>query len=151
MEDQGFLDIHGRPRRRTWTKLESTAAAGSSTLHLSEAVDWEAGDQLIVTSSSSNMFEIEEVVVASRAADDMSVELTAPLRNTHESSWYRVPGHEVDMRVEVGLLNRNIKIRGDDKSPSQLFGVHTIAAHGGTYRIENTEITHCGQAFVLGR
>ena len=46
----GILDLYGLPPSVYHTKLGSTAAAGSSTLTLSQAVDWqvrELGTQMI--------------------------------------------------------------------------------------------------------
>jgi hypothetical protein len=48
-------------------------------------------------------------------------------------------------------LTRNIVVRGDDNSTKQNFGAHSNAAHGGTYRVENSKFTHCGQEGLLGR
>lgn len=37
---KGHLDMHGPERTRTWTVLEETAEANSTTIKLREAVDW---------------------------------------------------------------------------------------------------------------
>ena len=57
----------------------------------------------------------------------------------------------IDLRSQVALLTRNVKIQGDDTSQQSLFGSHTIAVHGGHLRVENTEVRNCGQAAILGR
>eukprot|EP00051_Salpingoeca_urceolata_P019992 m.295984 g.295984 ORF g.295984 m.295984 type:complete len:3942 (+) comp19518_c0_seq1:299-12124(+) len=149
--DRGTLDVHGRPRMRVWTKVAQTAEAGDTELVVSEPVDYETGDQLVLTSSSISMYETEEVEVVARSADNLTLTLSAPLKYRHESSFYEHDGEVVDMRIEVGLLSRNVVIQGDEASKEQNFGVHTIAAHGGTYRIENTEVRNCGQMGNLGR
>lgn len=149
--DRGYLDVHGAPRLRTWTKVAETAEAGSTTIVTAEDVDFAAGEILVLTSSSTSMYETEEVEVASLGDDKRTITLTAPLRHTHVSYWYEVAGETVDLRVEVGLLTRNVVIQGSEESTPQLFGVHTVAVHGGTYRIENVEVRRCGQAFNLGR
>jgi len=147
---EGRLDIHGRPRRRVWTKLAQTAAVGSRQLVLAEDVDFEPGDLLVVTSSSVSFAEAEEVVVES-VQGPRELTLRSGLRYTHESTVEWILGERVDMRVEVGLVSRNVVIQGDDRSESQLFGAHTIAAHGGRYLVENAEFRRCGQAGILGR
>src|SRR5436305_2037097 len=49
----GRWDAHGTPLERTWVKLGSPAAAGASTLVLSQPVPgWRVGDRLIVTATS---------------------------------------------------------------------------------------------------
>jgi hypothetical protein len=96
----GVLDLHGRPRLRTWTKLASNAAAGTMLLTLSEDIDWEKGDVLVVTSSETSWREAEEVQVAERQGE-RTVLLTLPLRYTHRSEYYIPPTGEaaVDLRV----------------------------------------------------
>jgi hypothetical protein len=153
MEGMGVLDVHGRPRARVWTTLNVTARAGTDILVMSENVDWEVGETLVVSSSSTNYDEAEEVVVA-EVLGPRTLRVASPLSYTHETSWYPADqfGHsDVDMRCEVGLMTRNIKIRGDDTSESQLFGAQTMAVHGATYRVENAEVSQCGQGGLLGR
>ena len=148
---RGTLDIHGIVRKRTWTFLAKSSLAGSNVLHTTEDVDFAAGERLIVTTADRHMWGVEEVTVAS-LPDPRTVVLTAPLERDHVSETYTGPdGRVVSLRVEVGLLSRNIVIKGDDNSPKQVFGAHTIAVHSGTYRVENVELTHCGQAAILGR
>ena len=48
-------------------------------------------------------------------------------------------------------MTRNVVIQGDESSKAQLFGVHTMAMHSGSYRISGTEVRNCGQSGVLGR
>ncbi len=39
----GGLDLHGKPRNPSWTKLNLTANAGTNKITLNEAVDWKIG------------------------------------------------------------------------------------------------------------
>eukprot|EP00048_Salpingoeca_helianthica_P015090 m.224971 g.224971 ORF g.224971 m.224971 type:complete len:4030 (+) comp16594_c0_seq1:296-12385(+) len=146
----GQLDIHGAPRLRTWTKVASDALAGTTTIVAAEDVDFAAGDKIVLTTGESH-WQIEELVVADLASDKRTITVTEPLRFTHESRVVQVAGRTVDMRCEVGLLSRNVVIQGEDGSEAQMFGVHTMAVHGGIYRIENAEVRRCGQAFNMGR
>lgn len=150
---QGSIDIHGKPRQRLWTKVAQTALAGDTLIVTSEDVDFAPGELLAITSSSTNSFESERVIVKSRPSARQIV-IEKPLAFTHESTIFSgAPyGHsDADMRCEIGLLSRNIIIQGDESSESELFGVHTGAFHGSSYRIENTELRHCGQGYLLGR
>ena len=93
----------------------------------------------------------EEVEVLS-VVDSHTIMLVEPLEHTHESELVTTPaGKVIDMRAQVGLLTRNVVIQGDDSSPGQMYGAHTIAVHGGNLRVENTEVRNCGQARNLGR
>ena len=47
----GGLDIHGKPRDVSWTKLATTVRAGNNTIELIEPVDWIAGEQIMVVTT----------------------------------------------------------------------------------------------------
>ena len=148
----GVLDIHGAPRRRVWCKVAITAFAGDTSVTLSEEVDFDVGDLLIITSSSVDMFETEELIVTGRSEDNLTISFKSPLQYTHVSEWYTVGDEVVDLRVEVGIISRNVVIQSDPaESNPQEYGFHSMALHGGIYRTENAEYRFCGQAFVLGR
>jgi hypothetical protein len=162
--DQGQLEVHGSKRLRTWTKLDATANAGDHWLLTSERVDFKRGEVVIVTGSERpgttsdgsgddfSLYGMEEMTVDSVSADGFNVSFTAPLRFTHRSEIVTIEGRVIDMRVEIGLLTRNVVIQGDnDTSTGELFGVHTIAFMSGIYHMENAEIRRCGQAFNFGR
>lgn len=152
---QAALELHGKPRKRVWTKVQpGNYPAGTKLLRLSEPVDWVHGEKIVVAPSSFAGFAEAEEHVVDRVENEIDVYLMEPLRHARTSTLYdsSATGHGiVDMRFEVGLLSRNIVVQGDDKSPEQLFGAHTIAVLGGTYRIENIELRYCGQAGNLGR
>jgi hypothetical protein len=162
--DQGQLEVHGSKRLRTWTKLDATANAGDHWLLTSERVDFKRGEVVIVTGSERpgttmdgsgddfSLYGMEEMTVDSVSSDGFNVSFTAPLRFTHRSEIVTIEGRVIDMRVEIGLLTRNVVIQGDnDTSTGELFGVHTIAFMSGIYHMENAEIRRCGQAFNFGR
>ena len=48
------LDLHGAPVARTWTYLARTAERMATQLRLTEAVDWEVGSQIVVTSTAAS-------------------------------------------------------------------------------------------------
>jgi len=148
--DIGILDIHGQPRLRVWTKVAQDALAGTNTVVTAEDVDYQPGDKLVLT-SNEHYSMTEELTVVSLGSDKRTLQVTPALQFTHESRLLTIEGRRVDMRCEIGLMSRNVIIQGGDESGPQLFGVHTMLVHGGIYRIENTEVRSCGQAFNLGR
>ncbi|KAA0165290.1 hypothetical protein FNF31_01943 [Cafeteria roenbergensis] len=151
--EMGHLDIHGAPRIRSWCRIAADASPGSRDLYTSENVDWAVGDKLVITTSSTNYQHAEELEVA-EVVGPRHLRMKEPFQRLHraqviDGSPY---GHsDVDMRAAVGLLSRNVIIQGDEGSRAQYFGVHTMAANGGIYRIENAELRNCGQGFILGR
>jgi cell migration-inducing and hyaluronan-binding protein len=143
----GLLELHGEART-AWTRLAATATAGSSQLLLDGPTDWRPGDRVVVASTSFEPNEAEVVRVASVAGQ--SVTLTDPLRYTHWGTMQSIGGASVDERAEVGLLSRNIVVRGDERSDANGFGGHIIMM-GGTSRIEGIELTRVGQRGKLAR
>ena len=151
MDGQGVLDIHGIPRVRVWTKVAQDALSGTSIIVAAEQVDFRAGETIFITASSGDMYETEVLTVASLAADNVTITVTTALQYDHKSFIYTVAGEVIDMRVEVALLSRNIRVQGDELSDEQQYGAHTMMTPGGIMRIENAEFTRCGQGFNLGR
>ena len=157
--NMGRIDIHGEPRLRTWTKLNETAYAGTNYFITSDPVDWRSGDKLVITGTVQSVsgdgyhsegYQLEEITVDYLGEDQHHVYLTQNFVFTHWSEFPVVEGRPIDLRCAVGLLNRNIKIQGDDRSDGQQYGVHTFTM-GSEYRIENAEITRCGQSYNTGR
>ena len=144
----GTLDLHGEPRL-TWTRLTATAAAGSSQLQLSGAVDWRPGERIVVASTDFDPFQAEEAVVAS--VQGQTVTLQAPLRYLHWGQLQSFGGRQLDERAEVGLLGRNVVIQGDSASLAAGFGGHLIVMQRGQARIEGVEFTRMGQKKLLAR
>jgi hypothetical protein len=148
-----LLTLHHHPLSFFLRQLNVSAMPGSDTLVLGEDVDWGVGSRLVVTASERGAggTDTEEVEVA-EVIDGHTLRLTKPLTRPHRVQWFNQPGFApVDMRVEVGLLTRNVVIQGDEGSTQQLYGAHVASMHGAALRLSGVEIRRCGQAFVLGR
>ncbi|XP_063605340.1 fibrocystin-L-like [Penaeus indicus] len=115
---EGTLDLHGAPIDVTWTHLAATAAQGSSTITLKQPVSWKAGDNIVIATTEHRFMvnENEERTIASVSADGLTLTLTEPLEFEHISIEQTFGTHTVETRAEVGLLTRNIKIRGNVNS-----------------------------------
>ncbi|XP_037084616.1 fibrocystin-L-like, partial [Pollicipes pollicipes] len=110
----GTLDLHGLPVAVPWTYLASTAAAGASSLTLDRAVSWQVGDEIVIASTGGkhSMNESEKHVISAVSEDGLTLTLESPLAFEHISSEQTFAGQTVRMRAEVGLLTRNVKVRG---------------------------------------
>lgn len=147
IEPGGALELHG-DTRLGWTRLATTAVAGTTTLFLSDVTTWKAGDRLVVASTDYDPAQAEEVVVTSGGGTSVSIQ--APLRFSHWGLTQSIAGRNVDERAEVGLLTRNITIQGDEIS-SGGFGGHTIVLAGATAHVEGVAFIRMGQAGHVGR
>lgn len=143
----GKLELHGAPRL-SWTRLAATAAKGSTQLVLERAPDWNTGDRLVVASTDYDPLQAEEVTVVE--VRENRVTLLQPLRYTHWGSTQTIAGRTVDERAEVGLLTRNLTVRGDDASATGGYGGHLIVM-GGAAHLEGVELYLMGQRGRLAR
>jgi cell migration-inducing and hyaluronan-binding protein len=102
----------------------------------------------VIASTSFNPGEAEVVRITAMAGQ--SVTIAEPLRHTHWGTVQTIAGGTVDERAEVGLLSRNVVVRGDERSEAAGFGAH-IMMMGGDTRIEGVELTRVGQRGKLAR
>jgi autotransporter-associated beta strand protein len=159
----GRLEFHGE-ERVSWTRLGANAAAGASSLTMLEPVDWRPGEEILITSTSTNWNQAEKRVVASVTPDGLTVHLTSPLTHFHsgETRTHTRPTDgktwSIDLRAEVGLLSRNVLIQGDAQSEVSGFGGHIMVMNKegccetpGVGNIQGVELYRMGQKGMLGR
>ena len=150
----GFADIHGMPVNTSWTKLAATAAAGDTTIELSEEVTWAAGSEIVISTTSYELFETETKVIASVSGS--TVTLTEALEYEHLSTVATLSdGRTFPMQGEVGLLTRNVKITGKNYTDQEeeRFGGRVLVGsfeqldveYTGWARFSNVEFKTGGQ------
>ena len=158
---QGHLDLHGRTRLRTWTRLATTANVDSETLVLTENVDWTPGDKIVIAATGKDGNETEENEIASVSDTGTVLTLVHKLAYKHLGvTEVFEGGHSIDMRAEVGLLSHNVIVEGsrnvggmglgEDQYGAQIM-IHRSGSDPTPIRIEHTEVRYGGQAFRLGR
>jgi hypothetical protein len=157
------LDIHGKPRSVSWTKITTSALAGSNILKLETPVDWKAGEQIVITPTSYTVTESEVVTIQSVSADGLTLTVNETLKFTHLSFVETLTtGKQVSIAAAVGLLSRNVKIIGAEYvgQESDLFGMTMVISdysafdsnnilmyYKGYARLSNVEFIHPGQFF----
>eukprot|EP00898_Chlorokybus_atmophyticus_P004648 jgi/Chlat1/5184/Chrsp33S05041 len=148
----GTLDLHGKAKLPTWTQLAASVVAGDESITLRVAVMWEVGDVIVIASSSFDMLEAEVVSITSVSIDMTTIGITPALQFDHfGNSVSYGAGLDIDMSSEVGLLSRNVLVRGSDTSPRDRWGAHIMLAGAPAVgRISHIECFRCGQAFMLG-
>ncbi|XP_069478234.1 fibrocystin-L [Ambystoma mexicanum] len=153
----GGLDLHGTPRSVYKTKLSATALAGSRNISLVDAVDWQVGEDIVITTTGYSPWETETRSIISVSADGKSLSLNESLSFTHIAETHQV-GNTLDMytlAADVGLLSRNIKIIGNDYPGwyAESFGARVLVSafsvngnkYRGSARISNVEFYRSGQ------
>ena len=139
-ENEGQYDVRAWAELTgtSWVRLDGVedgttmAGAPSDRLVLDREVDWQAGDQLVVTTTDWHASHTETVTIDGVAASTRRTEegtttvslvtLTEPLEWPHRGTVFDVdsrisgtknsenPNSEVDLRPAVGLLTRSIRI-----------------------------------------
>ncbi|CDW80878.1 ipt tig domain containing protein [Stylonychia lemnae] len=154
-----ILELHGVPRFPAWTSLASTAEIGATQVTLIQAIDWKAGEEIVIapTGYDSREAEVRRIVsIDRRNLNKPIITLDWPLQYKHYSNIEYYEDNFIEMRAEVGLLTRNVVYRGDPETSSKnQFGAHIMLhSHGDESvigRIEYIELKDVGQAFQLGR
>ncbi|XP_019323389.2 fibrocystin-L isoform X1 [Panthera pardus] len=153
----GELDLHGFPRSIYKTKLSETAEAGSKVLSLMDAVDWQEGEEIVITTTSYDFHQTETRSIIKVLHDQKILILNDTLSYTHLAERYHVPGtgQSYTLAADVGILSRNIKIFGEDYPGwfKESFGARVLVSSftenmmtfKGNARISNVEFYHCGQ------
>ncbi|MBY0456011.1 MAG: G8 domain-containing protein, partial [Gemmataceae bacterium] len=140
----GTLELHGARRDAvSWTQLGATAEPGAKELTLKDEVKWQPGDRICVAPSGYSPLEAEEVTVTAVVGKVVSVE--PALKFKHWGTLQTFAGRALDERAEVGLLTRNVLVRGADDSTAAGFGGHVMVMAGGTARVEGVEFFRMGQ------
>ena len=110
---QGTLDLHGAPSLRSWTLLARTAIRGAQQLHLQQPVDWCIGCRIVVAPTDFEKEHAEELTITHRDATGRILTLSRPLQWVHRGETHTVAGVAVELRAEVGLLSRNVRVQGN--------------------------------------
>lgn len=139
----GVLELHGEPRNG-WTKLAQTAPRGARQVEVLDATSWRVGDSIVLASTDFDYLQAE--VRRINAISNNSLTLDRPLEYMH----FGAITFGVDQRGEVGLLSRNIKIKGET-TLERGFGGHIMVMNKGWARISGVEVTQMGQRGIFGR
>jgi G8 domain len=145
----------------SWVRLAQTLNAGGTQLVLDRPVDWQAGDQIVVTTTDYLPGHSEQFTIAS--VSGTSVIVTTGAQHDHNGQPYSlgaVPARlgldfqTAETRAAVALLTRSIRIvsEGDaldqpfPSGPGNFFGGHTIVRQGvAQYQIQGVEFYQLGQ------
>jgi hypothetical protein len=152
---QGVLEMHGVPRTPTWTELYTTVQAGATSITLNTAVDWVAGEKIVIAPTGYDNLETEERYIASVDRTNINnpvITLTEALSFKHYAGIETYGTDTIEMRAEVGLLTRNVVYRGDPETSSKNeYGAHIMLHSTGDEsligRIEYCEFRDVGQAY----
>ncbi len=134
----GQLEIHGAPMAKTFTKLVTSANAGSTTLQVADPLQWHGGDHIVVTSTSLFPSETEENYVA--AVSGSTLKVVKPLNFSHEGV--------APAQGEAADLTRNVVITSLNRSVHAMGVMFMFGAKGS---LSYAEFSHLGGEDILGK
>jgi hypothetical protein len=140
----GTLNLHG-DRTNTWTKLASTAEAGSSSIEVLNAAQWRVGDIIVLASTDFDPRQAERRSIS--AIHGNTITLDQKLEYMH----FGKITYNVDERGEVGLLTRNIVIQASADAEQTFFGGHVMAMVSSKMYVSGVEFNRMGQNLQLAR
>jgi len=156
------------PSGTSWTRLNGNVEKGGNQLILDRAVDWQQGDQIVLTATDylpghSELLSIKEIDT-DHQKNVSAITVNEPIAYPHNGTRYTVPKADmpvgikdkvadaVETRAAVALLSRNIRIisggiqYGQVLSEKSYFGGHTIVRQGvKQYQVQGVEFYQLGQ------
>lgn len=152
--DGGVLSLHGQKDRKGWVRLNATANKDSTSLVLDQETNWRVGDTIFVTASTEDFNKSEIRQITGISGNTVSID--SPLNYAHygrTQTFNNGKGRTwvVETRAEVGLLSRNIVIRGDAQSNAKRFGGHVMVMKDSKAYLDGVSFFDMGQEGILGR
>ena len=112
----GLVSMYGKPRKFQYTRLKTPADKGALEFFIEPGLEIEKGDELAIAPTSYFFEASDHVLVESYDNATGKVTSLKGLSTYHwgapESTGSKYNG--IDIRAEVAILSRNIKIVGQD-------------------------------------
>jgi hypothetical protein len=140
----GTLNLHG-DRTNTWTKLTSTAKAGSTSIEVLNAAGWRVGDEIVLASTDYDPRQAERRTISAIRGNKITLDRKLDYMHFGKITF------DVDERGEVGLLTRNIKVQASADAEQSFFGGHIMAMPSSKMFVEGVELRRMGQNLTLAR
>jgi cell migration-inducing and hyaluronan-binding protein len=140
----GTLNLHG-DRSNAWTKLSSTAKAGSTSIEVLDAASWRVGDEIVLASTDYDPRQAERRNIAAVSGNKITLDKKLDYMHFGKITF------GVDERGEVGLLTRNIKVQASADAEQSFFGGHIMAMPSSHMYVSGVELTRMGQNLTLAR
>jgi hypothetical protein len=152
MVNTNRVEMFGKSRTKNYFRLLETANLGDDFLVVEAGLDLVEGDALGLLPTGMDFMEYDYAWVTAYDAETGVISIDRQLQNLH---WGAAESTEdtygVDMRGEVLLLSRNVRIVGED---IESWGGHFLTAdkleadltlRSGTTILDNVEVYNCSQ------
>jgi parallel beta-helix repeat protein len=152
LANTALISMYGQ-KRSLRSRLTKTVMPGEKSITVETGLDWKVNDTISLPSTSINWFELDTATIISYNIDTGVATLDRKLSYYHygASASTGAQYNGVDIRGEVMLLTRNIKIKGND---TDAWGCQIVTSDfvegnleqrvGRTY-MDHVEIYNCSQ------
>ncbi len=145
----GMLKLHGE-NRLAWTKLDANAVAGSTRLTLKDdASSWRVGDKVVIASGSIDPRDAQVLTIT--AVNQKQIDVSPALAKPRFGTVQTFNNKTLDQRPAIGLLSRNLVVRGAADSDAIAFGGHIMVMAGGHAQVSGVDLQRMGQRGLPGR
>lgn len=153
MINTNSISFYGK-LRNTFSRLKSEVYPGDTTIQVAGGLDWVAGDKLGFAPTGMRSNDSDYAIIQSYDSSSGEITLDRALTAYHygaSTSSASTYGGVIDIRGEVFLLSRNIKIAGED---SEAWGCQIVTSEytepSGTVRsgmtyMNSVEVYNCSQ------
>ena len=153
----GRLQLFGKRHNVHWTRLAKTINTGDNIVELVDQVDWEEGDEILITTTTFESKQAEKLIIRSIQNGGKTLELETAALHRHIGVEYSIGRFHFRLSAKVALLTRNIRIEGaNDPARSledQSFGCRVLVSKysengiefKGKAQISEVQIQNCGQ------
>jgi hypothetical protein len=147
------MHMYGKPRANKMSRLTKEVLKGATSFFVEPGLDWVVGDRLAIFPTSYNQHAVDDLIwitAYDNATGEVTVNNTIQYyhfgRATSTGDLY----NGVDIRAEVVLLTRNVKIVGEDIESwgGQIvtgFALDDVIFRYGQTYLDNVEIFNCSQ------
>ena len=150
--------IYGTPRSARARLLE-TAEVGAKNITVEPGLDWQVGEKIGIAATNMRTMDFDYCVIQSYDIGTGKIECEDELDGYHFGAFEStVDDYQVDMRAEVMLIERNVKIRAstDDIGPilKEMWGCRVLVSdffepdltyRTGSLIMDNAQVYNCSQ------
>ena len=151
--------------KKSWALLDRTMGPGNfaNSIRLDQQTAWEIGDRIVIASTDFDLDQAEEFTITNVQQGGRTLTIDRNVTHKHygDIKTYSSQGMtwDLDMRAEVALLSRDVKIQGDVAynhnatlaDQTDQFGGHIMIMNEAAIYISGVEFRYMGQAQKLGR
>ncbi|MFT4807327.1 MAG: hypothetical protein ACI9LX_000644 [Paraglaciecola sp.] len=155
----GEISLYGKSGKSGFVYLKEHAEVDSATIELSQAVNWQVGDEIVVASTGFDPHEAETFTIMAIASNRRLITLNTALRYKHwgktEAFSNNSTNWVLNERAEVINLTRNIKVMSKSDSyttTDEPKGAHMMIMGAGSKGfIDQVEFFRVGRMAEMGR